>query len=67
VKFLVTVVAAAKLALPAWLAETVQVPADTSVKVVPLTVHTPAVVLAKDTAKLEEAVAVRAGGATPRV
>jgi hypothetical protein len=55
------------LALPAWLAVTVQVPAITSDSVVPLTVQTLSVVDAKDTASPEDAVATSAGGAMPRV
>lgn len=43
---LVTLVAAAKVPLPAWLAVTEQVPAATKVSVLPLTVHTAGVVLA---------------------
>ena len=52
--------AAAKEALPAWLALTVQVPVPASVSVVPLTVHTLAVVDAKDTARPELDVATSA-------
>jgi biotin transporter BioY len=48
--------AAAYVELPAWLAMTVQVPALTAVKVVPLTVHTLVVLLVKVTARPELAV-----------
>lgn len=43
-KLLVTVAAAEKLALPAWLALMLQVPVATRVKVLPLTEHTPGVI-----------------------
>jgi hypothetical protein len=59
VKLLATDVAAAYVALPAWLAVTVQVPAETSVSVLPLTVHTALVLEAKPTARPEVAVAER--------
>lgn len=62
-----TGVAAVKLALPGWLASTVQVPADTRVSVVPLTVHTEGVVDVKTTARPEVEVAVRASGPEPSV
>ena len=62
-----TAVAAAKLALPGWLASTVQVPAATSVNVVPLTVHTVGVVEPKTTTRPEVELAVRAVGADPSV
>jgi hypothetical protein len=61
-KLLLTVVAAAKLALPTWLALTVQVPALTSVKVLPLTVHTGRVVDVNVTGKPELDVAVKVAG-----
>jgi hypothetical protein len=62
-----TVGAAAKLALPAWLAATVQVPTATKLSVLPLTVHTPKVVDAKDTGKPELAVATSGAGGVPSV
>ena len=55
------------MALPAWLASMEQLPAATSVKVVPLTVHTLGVVEAKDTGKPEEAVATRGAVGLPSV
>ncbi|MDP3820014.1 MAG: hypothetical protein Q8R33_00930 [Burkholderiales bacterium] len=67
VKEFETTEAAAKDALPAWLALTVQVPAPASVSVVPLTVHTLAVVDAKDTARPELDVATSASGAVPKL
>lgn len=66
-KVLDTVVAAWKLALPAWLALTVQLPTPTNVRVVPLTVQTPGVVEVNVTAKPELALALKAAGATPKV
>ena len=53
--------------LPAWLAFRVQVPADTRVSVVPLTVQTPGVLDANDTVRLDVELATKAGGAVPRV
>lgn len=67
VKVCVTAVAGLKLALPAWLADTVQEPAATRVSVVPLTVQTPGVVDARVTGKPELAVATRAAGVLPKV
>lgn len=67
VKLRVTVAAAAKVALPAWLAVKVQVPVDTKVKLLPLTVHTPGVVEASATAKFEVELATSAGAAVPSV
>ena len=64
-KVLLTIGAAAKLVLPAWLAATVQVPKVTRLKVLPLTVQTAGVVEANDTTRPEDAVATRAAGATP--
>ena len=46
---------------------TVQLPADTSVSVVPLTVHTEGVLDVNCTAKPELALAERAGGVVPIV
>ena len=66
-KELDTVVAAAKVPLPAWLALTLQVPTETSVSVVPLTLQTLAVVEANDTGRPDVALAASAGGAVPRV
>lgn len=65
-KVLDTVAAAKKLALPAWLALTVQLPTPTSVKVVPLTVQTLAVVDANVTASPELALALKAAGVLPK-
>ena len=65
VKLFVTGVAAAKPALPAWLAVMEQLPAASSVAAVPLTVHTAGVAEAKETVKPEVAVATRARGAAP--
>jgi hypothetical protein len=62
-----TVVAAAKLLLPAWTASTVQVPAPISVNALPLTVHTLVVVETNDTVRPELAVATRAGAAAPKL
>ena len=59
--------AAAYVVLPAWLALAVQVPALSSVSVLPLTVHTAGVVDAKLTARPEVALAASSGAAVPRV
>lgn len=67
VKLCVTEVAALYVLLPACDAVMVQVPADTSVSVVPLTVHTGVVVEVSCTLKPDVAVAERAGGVAPRV
>jgi hypothetical protein len=67
VKDRATGVAGARVASPAWLAVTEQVPAPTSVAAVPLTVHTPSVVDANDTGRPDEAVAVSATGPAPKV
>lgn len=61
----VTVVAAKKLALPTWFAVIVQVPADTNVSVVPLTVQIEPVVEASVTVNPEEEEADKVGVATP--
>lgn len=53
--------------LPACEAVRVQVPAETSVIVVPLTVHTKGVVETKSTLRPDVAVADRAGGVVPSV
>ena len=53
--------------LPAWLALTVQVPAATSVSVLPLTVQTLGVVDVKDTVRPDVEVAASAAGAVRRV
>ncbi|WP_246674455.1 hypothetical protein [Mesorhizobium sp. B2-2-2] len=50
------------MALPAWSASMVQVPAESSVTELPLTVHTAVVVEVKATVRPEEAVALRATG-----
>ena len=55
------------MASPAWLALMVHVPAATSVRVVPLTVQTVAVMLLKVTGRPELAAATSAGGVTPMV
>ena len=62
-----TIAAAAKLLLPAWLATIVQLPGETSVSVLPTTVHTGVVVDANDTVRPEVAVATSEGGAVPIV
>jgi len=62
-----TVVAAVKLLFPACLASMMQVPTATRFSALPLTVQVLGVVEAKLTAKPELAVAIRAGGAVPRV
>jgi hypothetical protein len=67
VKLLVTDEAAAYSAFPAWLATTVQVPAETSVIVAPFAVHTAAVDVVKVTANLEVAVALTVTGDWARV
>ena len=67
VKSMDKVGAAAKVALPAWLASTLHAPAATSASVVPLTVQTLCVVEAKETVKPDEAVADSAGDAVPTV
>lgn len=64
-KVLLTAVAAKKLALPDWLALTVQLPTLTKVSVVPLTVQTAGVVDANVIARPELAVALKAAGVTP--
>ena len=66
-KLRVTAVAAAVLALPAWVAVMLQVPAATSVNVLPLKPQTVGVVDANDTTKPELAVATSAGAAVPKV
>lgn len=60
-----TSVAAVNSVLPAWLAVMVHVPVLTTVTVVPDTVHTPVVVDAYETARLDDAVAVMVIGETP--
>lgn len=65
-KVCITIAAPAKLLLPGWLAATVQPPGATSVKAAPLTVQTPGVVDANETARPDVAVAVSAGGAVPK-
>src|ERR1017187_1053686 len=64
-KLWLTGVAAAQLLLPACVAWIVQVPAETSVTVVPDTVQTDAVCELKLTAKPELAAAPTANGAVP--
>ena len=59
--------AAAKTALPAWLAVTVQVPAASRLKLLPLTLHTAGVAETSVTARPELAVATSAAGVLPRV
>lgn len=53
--------------MPGWLASTMQVPAATSVSVLPLTMHTAGVVDANNTVSPEVELATSAGGAVPRV
>ena len=67
VKLCVTAGAAAKLALPDWLAWTEQTPPAAMVKRLPETVQTAEVEVAKTTGRLEVAVAIRAMGAVPNV
>lgn len=55
------------MALPAWLAASVQLPAATKVKAVPLTVHTAGVLDANVTGRPELALAIKAAGALPSV
>ena len=55
------------MALPTWLAATVQVPTATSVNAVPLTVQTPAVVDANATGRPEVELATKGPGGVPRV
>jgi len=62
-----TVVAGAKVLLPAWLASMMQVPAATRVNVLPLTVQMLGVVDAKLTVRPELAVATSTGGTVPKV
>jgi hypothetical protein len=61
-----TVAAAAYTLLPDWLAATLQVPADSSVRLLPLVVHTAGVVLVSSTSKPELADALKAGAGVPR-
>ena len=67
VKLTVMAGAGANTALPGWLAVMLQVPADTSVSVLPLTVQTAVVVDVKVTAKVDVALATSAGGVLPTV
>src|SRR5580704_12721921 len=67
VKDWVTAVAAAKLALPAWLAVIEHVPAAMMVTVLPDTVQIDGVVEVNVTANPELAVALRVNGAAPSV
>ena len=55
------------MALPAWLALTVQVPTPASVSVVPLSVHTLVVADANDTTRPDVDVATRTTGADPKL
>lgn len=66
-KVCATMVAAAKLVLPPWLAVTEQLPAVTRASEVPLTVQTAGVVEANETARPEDEVADRAAGVVPQV
>lgn len=59
--------AAAKFALPAWLALTVQVPTERSVNVVPLTKQTEGVAESKVTDNPELADATNAPGGVPKI
>lgn len=63
----VTATAAAKMALPAWLAVKEQLPAATRVSALPLVVHTPGVVDTIVTGKPELALATSAAGVVPSV
>lgn len=54
------------MAVPGWLATTVQVPAVSNVSVVPLAAHTLGVVDAKATARPDVEVAIKAAGVVPR-
>jgi hypothetical protein len=65
-KLWLTGVAAAQLAFPAWVAWMVQVPAATSVTVLPDTAHTGEVWELKLTVRPDEAVALTVKGAVPR-
>ena len=62
-----TLAAAAKVLLPAWLASMLQVPAATSVSVVPLTVQTPGVVDTSETVRPDVELATSALGVSPKV
>ena len=64
VKLRLTAVAAAYLESPACIAETVHVPAATSVRVLPETAHAAVVALVKLTANPDDALAVNVIGAT---
>jgi sRNA-binding protein len=55
------------MALPAWAAVTVQIPAETRVTVVPLTLHTVDGAAVKVTARPEDAVALSVTGDWARV
>jgi hypothetical protein len=66
-KLRVTALAAAKSALPAWVASIEQVPTETNVTVLPETVQTVEVVDAKLTASPELAVALTVNGDAPNV
>lgn len=54
------------MALPAWLAATVQLPAATKVSTLPVTVQTAAVLEAKDTGRPELLLATNAAGLLPK-
>jgi hypothetical protein len=58
--------AAAKLMLPGWLAVKLQVPADTSTRVLPVALHTLGVVDAITTGKADVALANNGAGAVPK-
>ena len=61
-----TLGAGLKLALPGWLARTVQAPTSIRVTRLPLTLQTAVVVEMKVTAKPEAAAALRLNGASPK-
>ena len=61
------VAAAATVALPAWLAVTVQEPVASKVRVVPFTLQTEGVVEASVTGSPEVELATKAAGVTPLV
>ena len=67
VKLWLTGLAAAKLVLPVWLAEIVQMPAASKVSVLPLTVQTEDVVDTNSTGRPDVALADSAGGVLPSV
>ena len=67
VKVLATTTAASKLALPAWLALTLQVPTVTSVNAAPPTVQTAGVLEANVTVRPDVALATKGTGVGPKI